>query len=540
MSVRSNSVRHHHDLAPAFQDILRRNGMQAHLTADAQGVKLLVKGHDSPYMSYRLTPEQLHALTDWGAHSANKKAYNTFAALVGGDFHIPRSYVHAQHANGRVVMGLHGYRAEYQNALHRHHAHMHAPIFGRGLLGWTPRHQPGFHLHRHEGVLFDGGAPFVAERRGGYMKPGELQSGAYGFYYKGGTQGAQQPAAQSQMDVLSELEDIVREEPKVPARPKLEPKPYASLISSPVYFSNEKFQECLSSHGLVVDAEAKTLKVMSEGTTHDFVYNLTDSEVAKLTDNSLSAFSVDERLGVINNVIKDDFAQPVTMETLNGSAALSIKLHPEVEASLSATREQDVAFDSQYQAYLQTQEPQQEQGRQQAVHIDGNALYALNENKAWYRNVKNGREVQVDDIFAHKTAEGTYRMTAVIDGQAVSRDITQKQFDKFAAIDDYHRLKMFDKVFDEVKMKNQPGKGFNLLAALTAGVVVAGEVAGIVHHGGHHHHHHHAPEIYESHHRTTTQGMFIKPGVDTPESIAARAFTMGRIDAEREHMSHHR
>ena len=31
-------------------------------------------------------------------------------------------------------------------------------------------------------------------------------------------------------------------------------------------------------------------------------------------------------------------------------------------------------------------------------------------------------------------------MTAVINGESISHEITQKQYDKFMAIDDYHRM----------------------------------------------------------------------------------------------------
>ena len=57
----------------------------------------------------------------------------------------------------------------------------------------------------------------------------------------------------------------------------------------------------------------------------------------------------------------------------------------------------------------------------------------------------------MDEIRVEPTeTEGKYRMTAVIDGEAVSHEITQKQYDKFMAIDDYHRLKLFSKIFGEV------------------------------------------------------------------------------------------
>ena len=76
------------------------------------------------------------------------------------------------------------------------------------FLGWTPRQQGGFHLRRVGGQLFYSGAPMVAERPDGRIKPGELQSGGYGFYYKG----QQRTTVDSQNlpnDVLQDLETVI-------------------------------------------------------------------------------------------------------------------------------------------------------------------------------------------------------------------------------------------------------------------------------------------------------------------------------------------
>ena len=96
------------DLQPEMQDILRRNGMQAHVVSDGTGYRLVVQGHDSPLLTYDLTERQMLALTDWGTNSANKKAYNVFTSIVGKDFYMPKNFVHTRNANGRVAMGLHG------------------------------------------------------------------------------------------------------------------------------------------------------------------------------------------------------------------------------------------------------------------------------------------------------------------------------------------------------------------------------------------------------------------------------------------------
>lgn len=104
---------------------------------------------------------------------------------------MPRNFVHARNANGRVAMGLHGYRigiGEYG----RVGRYGMPPPF----LGWTPRQQEGYHLRRVGGQLFYAGTPMVAERPDGRMKPGEMQSGGYGFYYKGQRQPQEQVKAQ--------------------------------------------------------------------------------------------------------------------------------------------------------------------------------------------------------------------------------------------------------------------------------------------------------------------------------------------------------
>ena len=160
-------------------------------------------------------------------------------------------------------MGLHGYRIVIGEYGRMGRMGMPPPF-----LGWTPRNQLGFHLRRVGGQLFFPGPSIVPERPDGRMKPGELQSGGYGFYYKGHQQ--EQPV--QQRDVLQDLQAAItpmvsRPRSKEPARP------YKELIASPVYFSNEKWAECLASHGLVVDAEKQTLTVQSESVQADMVYD---------------------------------------------------------------------------------------------------------------------------------------------------------------------------------------------------------------------------------------------------------------------------
>lgn len=409
---------------------------------------------------------------------------------------------------------------------------MHPPHF----LGWTPRMQDGWHLRRVGGQLFYPQAPMVSERWDRRMNPGELQSGGYGFYYKGQ---AQQPVVSQ--DVLQNLQAVVT---PVVSRPRSnEPaKPYKELITSPVYFSNEKWQECLSSHGIIIDEQSKTLTIQSKATNVDMVYDLKEDELKALTNNSVKQMPIDKRLDILNNVIKDDFADKVTMDMLNSKERINIGLRPEVQQEMEQ-RQQPVVEAGQDEEQTVEREPQ--------IHgdasVNGQDLNLLDESKGWYREIKNGREVQVDEIYVEKiqntevpvaaseqvkeqgqsakqqkNGDVKYRMTAIINGESISHEISQKQYDKFMAVDDYHRMKLFSNIFKEVDMKSRPeastGLGTKIFAALAAGAVVTSEVA----HGMIHHSH---PEIYVN----CTEGRhpprpYFKPGVDMPNEVAARNF----------------
>lgn len=530
MSIRSNSLPVGRDLSPELQEILRRNGMQAHIIRQGEGYQLAVQGHDSPLLTYSITAQQMRDLASWGTNSANKKAYNTFAALVNNDFYMPRNFVHARNANGRVAMGLHGYRigvGEYGRLpWDRRCAHMMMDPYHGRFLGWTPRNQEGFHMRRVGGAMFMQGAPLVPERPDGRMKPGEMQNGGYGFYYKGGQQNMVQQPSQ---DVLSDLQSVI---PPVEVRPRsAEPaKPYNELITSKVYFSNEKWQECLASHGIVIDPTGKTLTIQSTATRQDFVYDLTDEELRKLTSNSIKEVPVQNRIDLINNVIKNDFQDKLNMDMLNSKEQIGLKLTPEVEAELNS-RQQIVIDQSQPLVYDDQTiiEPED----RSVAHVDGNSLYEMNEGKGWFREGKHGREVQVDDIKVEpvrddkgeiqKDEKGNalFRMTAVINGESISHEITQKQYDKFMAIDDYHRMKLFSHIFSEVDMKNVPGMQSNVGAkiggALLAGLAVMSELG----------RDRCAPAVFVEHHHDPRPHVYFKGGVDSPQDLASRAFDAG-------------
>lgn len=522
MSIRKNTNPRPLDLPPEMQDLLMRNGMRGYLSGSSEGFALIVQGHDSPLLTYPISEKQLRALTDWGKNSANKRCYNTFASIVAADFDLPKDFVHARNANGRVAMGLHGYRigtGEYGRVgmpMRPFHPICH------GFLGWTPRQQGGFHLRRIGGNLYYPGAPIVPNRPDGRMKPGELQSGGYGFYYKGHT-----TALVTEKDVLKELQTVVTPV-KTRQRSNEPAKSYKELVASTVYFTNEKWQECLASHGIIVDSETQTLTVQSAAVDADLQYDLTAEELAALTANTLEEATVEKRLEIINGIIQEDYDGKVTLETLNGRDTVNLPLHPEVLEDLN--RQHSIGL----------QQAKAEQGLREdlpreGVMMNGNDLAAIRPDKGWYREGRYGREVTVDDIRVEPSGqEGTYKMTAIIDGERVSHEITQKQYDKFMAIDDYHRMKLFSKVFGEVDMKSrdQTPLGAKIGAALLAGVTVAAEL-------GHDHHCHSRPVVFtEHHHHRPTPLPYFKPGVDTPMDVAARNFEAAANEHIRHEMRH--
>jgi len=339
--------------------------------------------------------------------------------------------------------------------------------------------------------------------------------------------------------VLQELQSVIT--PAVNRPRSQEPaKPYKELITSQVYFSNEKWQECLASHGIIIDEKAKTLTIQSSNTQSDMIYDLRADELKALTSNSIKEVPVAKRLEILNNVIKDDFADKITMDMLNSKEQIAINLKPEVKQELEAQLA-PVVVEEQNQPMAVEQE------------VDGPKVgrvhgQDLDENKGWFREGRHGREVIVEDIRVEPSEqEGKYKMTAVINGESISHEITQKQYDKFMAVDDYHRMKLFSKVFNEVDMKSRGdgvGLGTKIGAALLAGLRIAGDVtygaADIAHNIEHIKEPHSGPEIYVEQHCAHPRPYF-KPGVDTPMDVAARNFEAAmNMDGPDHHMSNGR
>lgn len=265
MAIRTNTNPRQMDLQPEMRNMLMRNGLQAHVALDGSGYRLIVQGHNSPLLVYPISERQMLALTDWGTNTANKKAYNVLTSIVGKDFYMPKNFVHARNANGRVAMGLHGYRigiGEYgrmgrMGMPRRSSAGRHATSGACTCAGRRPTVLSGA-VHRtrtsrraHEArrvaigrlrILLQGASTGATRTATG------RSAGLAGGHHADG-----QPSAQRGTGTVVQ-----------------------GAYSLSGLFSNEKLAECLASHGLVVDAERRTLTVQSESVQADMVYDLTE------------------------------------------------------------------------------------------------------------------------------------------------------------------------------------------------------------------------------------------------------------------------
>lgn len=615
MSIRSEAMPYRAGVSGNLQELLRKNGMTAQIALEGDRFALYVQGHDSPMLRYDITELQMRALADGGTNYSNKKAYQTFNNIVSKDFDLPSSFVAARNVNSRVAMGLHGYRERVEDYGRGMGFYARPHAFGPGFLGWSPAQQPGFHLRRVGGVAMMAN-PMVMEHRYGRIRPGELKSGSYGYYYKGGQQ--QTPAR-----TIDPMEQLKVSFPPIETKPRsTEPAiAYKDVINSPVYFTNEKWQEVLSSHGIVIDDKDRTMTIQSAATEHDIKVNLTNEQYIKLTDNSLKSTSIQARLDIINAVMANDFDGKVTMDMLNSKERIKVPLKPDVAAQLNQLENQRIAEQYHHDEpevikdwhVAPTTDPNK-------GYVDGKALSEMNERKGWFREGQYGREVSVGDIWVEKIPSAqavreaqmekdasdhalktvaaninamtgeekfnndnvnmksiadaldkltpeqknnldkvyaetyndklkelkdnqpkvenkkqdqktTYRMSAVINGEVITHEISQKQYDRFMAVDDYQRQRMMSKVFKEVDMKTRPEmrERFNLGAFLSAGLTALSEAtylgADIAHNIEHIKHPHHAPEIYSEVHGR--DHILAKPGVDSPQDIAQRAYERG-------------
>lgn len=457
------------DISQRLQNTLNANGMQAHIAMTQTGdYELVTLSHNSSEpRRYPLNQQQVENLMNSGTNAWDKKAYNTFVDIVKEDYYIPGSFVAARNANSPINMGLDGHRlahGEYGYREPHFFFPFEGPRYGRfdniidGLIGLVH----GGRIRRiDDRPFYASSAPVVIDRPDGRLRPGEMKTGAYGFYDKG---------VKQKQDVLQSMSISEQQKPKV-ERPKGQAVPLDS-ISSPVYMSAEKFQQVLSSHGVVIDEKSNLLTIKSASVPTNLEYKLNLDETKKLMNEKFKysdkkgvhnkdGVSVNERLAILNAVIGKDFADRITIEMLNSKDYVDIKLKPEVEKELGV--HQEVA--NQYMASkLDIIEMKDMREDYRSGFIDSwNSIgvvdgRALNPNEGFYLPVKDGRAVSVGEIQVSPVNDGkgatTFRMTAVINNQVMAHDISKEDYIKFINYNDEYRLKLFDKVFDEVKIKS--------------------------------------------------------------------------------------
>lgn len=457
------------DISQRLQDTLNANGMQAHIAMTQTGdYELVTLSHNSSEpRRYPLNQQQVENLMNSGTNAWDKKAYNTFVDIVKEDYYIPGSFVAARNANSPINMGLDGHRlahGEYGYREPHFFFPFEGPRYGRfdniidGLIGLVH----GGRIRRiDDRPFYASSAPVVIDRPDGRLRPGEMKTGAYGFYDKG---------VKQKQDVLQSMSISEQQKPKV-ERPKGQAVPLDS-ISSPVYMSAEKFQQVLSSHGVVIDEKSNLLTIKSASVPTNLEYKLNLDETKKLMNEKFKysdkkgvhnkdGVSVNERLAILNAIIGKDFADRITIEMLNSKDYVDIKLKPEVEKELGV--HQEVA--NQYMASkLDIIEMKDMREDYRSGFIDSwNSIgvvdgRALNSNEGFYLPVKDGRAVSVGEIQVSPVNDGkgatTFRMTAVINNQVMAHDISKEDYIKFINYNDEYRLKLFDKVFDEVKIKS--------------------------------------------------------------------------------------
>lgn len=118
-------------------------------------------------------------------------------------------------------------------------------------------------------------------------------------------------------------------------------------------------------------------------------------------------------------------------------------------------------------------------------------------------------------------------MAAEINGEIETRKISEKEYNRFMAHDDYHRMKDFSKAFPQVDMKTIPGKGtgmnflqgldlaFGVIRGLSGAAMDVGMGIRAIKDATADRHHHHPGDLPHP-----GAHVFVKEGLDTPQTIA--------------------
>ena len=499
-------------ISDQLQDMLWRNGMkEVWLGMSREGQpQLTVQGMDSPVMTYNITPEQAKVLTQGGYSSLDRKAYETFRSIVGKDFDMPQ-YINARISNTMVNMGQNGYRiapGEYGLPYNGFRSSRPLPP-RRGILGifdtffgrppYYNNRYAGFPLRRVNDHLFYQGGPMVAERPDGTIRPGEAKSGANGIYWKG-TYPAQHGAAQTGTSADLDVGKIALVEPWYNHKEKT--IAYGDVINKQHPFTAKAWKDVLRTHGLDIDEKTNTMKVRTLSLRGVDEITLKPEEVKKILAPSLpsahkgkkkdSGVSIQARLDLLNSILSKNYDSKVTLDQLKSHDYINLTPKPETKEKVDKVFiEQDKRLaagkDAQQAPAANVMHPEKMPyktgfiDKESSIPVmDGRAL---DPDHGWYLPVSHGKAVTVGEIIAYPAGtpgkETIYKMSAVINGSVYTHDISQKDYLNFVNQDDKSRLRLFDKVFDEVSIKGKErGDGLEY-APVSGNIAEAHEVASL-------------------------------------------------------------
>ena len=498
------AIRGHHigfDISTELQSILRKNGLEAHIVQDYDGkLYLEAQGRNYPYNRYEITRQQAEAMSLWGYNSTNTKAYNTLKHILK-DADMPRALVVARQAGGLVNMGQWGQRMTPERA------------------GFFPRQRFGGLYN--PGYMSRPVATFPGERLApGTMRSFDYRSPGLrpttGVYWKGERR---QYESEDQMPDRVKV-TVTPEKPRAAERPEPgKAVALTDHYMNPVYFSPEHWRQVLDTHGIVIDEANKKMIIKSSGARLNYSYDLTNQEIAKILNPKLEpdGVSIKERLDIINNNVnfKKDFESGITVDMLKSNDIIDVKLTPAAKEKFEYKFEEYDRWMEQQKMLTEAKEAARSQFmaqegriRRDPAAISGREIGVILGGYGWYNDEAHGREVVVAEIRVdnlkeainsvvmpdgrvmtaeelqkematlgpedqeyaktiqdrlqklmdeNKDAKDKFVMSAVINGEIVSHEISRKDYEKFMRYDDEHRLKLFDSIFGEVSIQKSEG-----------------------------------------------------------------------------------
>lgn len=461
--------RYHMDMD--LQKVLNANGMHAELAMTTGGDYVLIaRAHDSNDAHYyTISKSQFDDMTRGGFDSLREKAYMTFVNVVKDDFYAPRYYAEARSALTPVNMGQWGKQllpGEEGYGLVR-------PAFrpfNGPRWGWFDRLTFGMGCFGRYGR--SPYSPFlVAERKDGYLRPGEYRTGCTGFYDKGRANSYEQSRGQEALNNI-DVEKVERQHLVRPKGQSLPLNPDAKF-TDPQKAAND-FNELLRSHGIDITTNGegqRVLRTKSDGVDANLERTMSQEDYNKLmmpfpvgkkdkhgkltiTNGGLD---LDERIAIINKYISKDYSTPLTKEMLESRDYVKLKLNPDAARELKLDEDGRFASES-FGKNLDVIDIQSRRKNNTEGFVDKwNSIgtvdgHNLGKDYGFYVPKAHGRRLDVGEVQAYRYNNGDksgFRMTAVIGGKVISKDISKNEYITFLNSDDENRLRLFAKTFDK-------------------------------------------------------------------------------------------